>query len=399
MYDVIVVGGGPSGLNAAGRLAQEGLKVAILEKKDGIGEHVICTGIVGEEAFDEFSLSRDSVLMNIKKVKLISPLSRSLSYDHPVPFANVVDRAKFDRDLAQRSLARGAEIKLRNEVSDILVNSNSVEVLANREGRYRERYLAQVVLIATGINHRLQKGLGLGYPKDSLNGVQAELALEGVDSTQVFVGNRIAPGAFAWLVPIDRNRVRIGLMTERRPDECLKQLIQSHFPDSSAALSKKQIQFKPIAQGLVSKTYGDRVLAIGEAAGQVKTTTGGGIYFGLLCSKIAADVVAEGFVKGDFSSRMFVNYEKLWKKAIKREIVVGYYTRRVCSKLSDSQIESLFQIAQTDGIIPLVKAKGNFDWHSDLILSLVKRIPFWQILKGQFKGIVMGVKNQKIASS
>jgi flavin-dependent dehydrogenase len=309
-----------------------------------------------------------------------------------------VDRAKFDQDLALRSLASGAVIKLRNEVSDILVNKDSVEVLASREGRYKEKYFARVALIATGINHRLQARLGLGYPKKSLNGVQAELALEGVDSTQVFVGNKIAPGAFAWLVPVDRGRVRIGLMTERRPDECLKQLILSHFPDSSAALSKKQIQFKPIAQGLVSKTYGDRVLAIGEAAGQVKTTTGGGIYFGLLCSKIAAGVVVQGFVKGDFSSRMFANYEKLWKKAIKREIVVGYYARRVCSKLSDSQIESLFHIAQTDGIIPMIKAKGNFDWHSDLILSLLKRIPYWQILMGQFKGIVMGVKDQKTVS-
>jgi flavin-dependent dehydrogenase len=150
-------------------------------------------------------------------------------------------------------------------------------------------------------------------------------------------------------------------------------------------LDKTRIQFKPIAQGLTSKTFGERVLALGEAAGQVKTTTGGGIYFGLLCSQIAAQVILKRFDNGGFSEGRLAEYEKLWKKALQKEIRIGYYMRKICAKLNDGQIESLFRIIQTDGFLPLVRERGNFDWHSDLLVLLMKRIPIWQVLKSRFR--------------
>jgi len=385
MHDAIIVGGGPSGLNAARELAQKGLNVLVLERKNEIGEHVICTGIVGQEAFREFDLAQDSVLMEIKKVKVISPFSSFLSYEHPFPFAKVVDREKFDKYLAASAESKGVKIKLRTEVLDISVNKNAVEIISQKDNKFKEKYRSQLALIATGINYNLQKKLGLGYPSDVLNGVQTELRLGGVDFTQVFIGNEIAPGAFAWLVPSDRGKVRIGLMTEGNAQECLETLIKKYFPDQILNLNKNQIQFKAIAQGLVSKTYGERVLAIGEAAGQVKTTTGGGIYFGLLCSKIASDVVAKKLREGIFSSSGLAEYEKSWKKALRKEILLGYYARKIYSKLSDFQIERMFQIAKNDGIIPLIKAKGDFDRHSELILSLMKRMPYWQIFRSQLR--------------
>jgi flavin-dependent dehydrogenase len=135
----------------------------------------------------------------------------------------------------------------------------------------------------------------------------------------------------------------------------------------------------------MSKTYGERVLAIGEAAGQVKTTTGGGIYFGLLCSEIASRVILKRFQEGIFSEGRMAEYEKSWKKALQKEIRIGYYARKLCAKLSDSQIESLFRVIQTDGFLPLVRERGNFDWHSDLLVLLMKRLPLWQLLTSRFK--------------
>ena len=73
MHDVLVVGAGPSGLNAARILSARGLDVLVLEKKKEVGEHIICAGIVGEEAFQKFALSQDSILKKIQEIKIVSP--------------------------------------------------------------------------------------------------------------------------------------------------------------------------------------------------------------------------------------------------------------------------------------------------------------------------------------
>lgn len=384
MYDVVVVGGGPSGLNAASRLAEKGLDVLVLERKNEIGKHIICTGIVGQEAFEEFDILPDSILREINKIKLISPMGKSIIYEHPLPFAYVVDRKIFDDNLSHEARSKGAKIKLAVEVLDISVNKDKIEVSTSYKGSNQKKYSAQMAIIATGINYRFHKKLGLGYPSDFLNGVQAELSIDDVDCTHLFVGNTIAPGAFAWLVPIGNKTVRLGLMTERDPRKCFRRLIDKikGFSEIIENKDENKVQVKAIAQGLVSKTYGDRVVAIGEAAGQVKTSTGGGIYFGLICSDIASKVIIRKFKKGDFSTRALAEYERLWKSAIKKEILTGYYARKICGKLSDDQIEKVFKIARNDGIIPLIRERGNFDWHSDLIMTMIKRIPLINHVRG-----------------
>jgi len=375
MRDVIVIGGGPSGLNASRILAEKGLDVVVLERKREIGIHSICTGIVGKEAFTEFNLSIDSILNNIQKVRMISPYSTQINYQHPVAFANVVDREKFDKYLADVAQEKGVEIELETHVLDISVNNNCVDVLTKAKSKNLQKYSAKMAIIATGIDYKLNKKLGLGYPKDFIYGIQAELETNNFDSIQILVGNNIAPGAFAWVVPVYEKFVRVGLMTEKEPNGYFQNLMKRLNLTKGLELNKKHIQFRGIAQGLVSRTYGERVIAVGEAAGQVKTTSGGGIYFGLLCSNIASRVVLKRFGEGCFSARALAEYEKLWKKAIQKEILIGYYIRKICGKLSDSQIERMFQIAQTDGIIPLIREKGNFDWHSELMLALIKKMP------------------------
>jgi flavin-dependent dehydrogenase len=130
---------------------------------------------------------------------------------------------------------------------------------------------------------------------------------------------------------------------------------------------------------LVSKTYGDKVIVVGEAAGQVKTTTGGGIAFGLLCSEIAGRVISQSRLSGSFSSRSLADYERQWRKAIQREIIVGYYARQFGARLNELQIERMFQIARSDGIIPMIKKDGNFDWQADLIFNLMRRFSYFRV--------------------
>ncbi|MGZ4886536.1 MAG: FAD-dependent monooxygenase, partial [Candidatus Aminicenantales bacterium] len=90
--DVLVIGGGPSGLRVAGRLAARGLDVRVLEKKAAVGRNVVCTGIIGKDVFARFGLDPCSIIQEIRDVRLVSPFGTSLTYSHPRPFACVVDR-------------------------------------------------------------------------------------------------------------------------------------------------------------------------------------------------------------------------------------------------------------------------------------------------------------------
>lgn len=379
--DVIVIGAGPSGLRAAGRLAAAGLDVRVLEKKSHVGANVVCTGIVGKEVFDDFGLDFRSVIEELRTVRLVSPFSTVLTYEHPRPFACVVDRAKFDSALAATAASAGAAVVCDARVEDISVGRGGAEVTVRDGQGGVSRQAAAVVVLATGVDFGLQKKIGLATPRDFLKGAQVEASLPGRGTTTLFFGRDVAPGAFAWSVPAGEGKARVGLLTKKDPRVRLRKFLDAQFDGCPGTGEEAQIRTKPVAQGLLSGTFGDRVLAVGEAAGQTKTTTGGGISYGLTCADLAADVILECFGRSSFGAADLAEYERRWKGLLQKEIVVGHYTRRMCARLSDGRIESLFHLAQTDGIVPIIREKADFDWHSGLIFALLQRLSFMKIFR------------------
>jgi len=109
---------------------------------------------------------------------------------------------------------------------------------------------------------------------------------------------------------------------------------------------------------------------VGDAAGQVKPTTGGGIYYGLLCADIAVDVLDRAMAGNDFSARTLSEYEKRWKRLLARELRIGRWARRTFERLSDRRMERLFRMVQDSRATEsLLNAPDfSFDWHSRLIL-------------------------------
>lgn len=368
IYDVIVVGGGPAGLYTAKILAEEGLEVLLLEEKREVGKEVICTGIVGREIFEKFDVSKDSILREVKEVRFISPFGTEIHYTHPFPFAFVIDREKFDRSLCEKALMEGVDIKLSHRVLDAEITKKGVMVkVRDLRALSQREFVGKFLVLATGVKIWLSKKLGLGYPVDFIKSAQKVVEYIGDDFITVITGSSISQGAFGWIVPEGNRVARVGLMTEGDPKKGFENMIKRFFKSDKI----DGVKYKPIAQGLISKSYGERVISVGECAGQVKTTTGGGVYFGLLCAEIAAEAILKAFKKEDFSSERLSWYEKRWKGKVGKEIKTGYFLRKLCGRLEDEKIEKLFALAQSDGFINYIGKNAKFDWHALTLLKLI----------------------------
>ncbi|MBI2287531.1 MAG: hypothetical protein HYU83_00795 [Chloroflexi bacterium] len=124
----------------------------------------------------------------------------------------------------------------------------------------------------------------------------------------------------------------------------------------------------------MSKTYHDRLIVVGTAAGQVKPTTGGGIYYGLLCADIAANTLHRALKTNSLSARSLAGYERDWERKLGQELKISYRARKFYERLNDTQIDRIFDIIKSQSIDEaLLKDDAlSFDWHGGIVLRLIK---------------------------
>ncbi|MEE9583227.1 MAG: NAD(P)/FAD-dependent oxidoreductase, partial [Dehalococcoidales bacterium] len=246
-----------------------------------------------------------------------------------------------------------------------------VVVAATHDGR-KLNYEARVVVIATGSALGLADRLGLGKSGDFVMGAQAEVESRGVDEVEVYLGQKVAPGFFAWLVPTSAPRALVGLLSRRSPGPYLRKLLSLLKVQGKIASGDEELSYRRISLRPPTRTYAQRLIVVGDAAGQVKPTTGGGIYYGLLCAEIAAHNLDQALEKDDLSARSLGSYQREWKKKLGRELRISYWARKLYERLSDRQIDRIFDIITANGIDEaLLKADDlSFDWHGRAILRV-----------------------------
>jgi digeranylgeranylglycerophospholipid reductase len=372
MHDVIIIGAGPAGSHTARRLAENGCKVLVLEKNRQPGEKLSCTGIIGQECVNVFDIDSKVILRHLNSAALYAPSGNRLHISRPETQAVVLDRPAFDRFMAERGQKAGAEYQFNSRVTGINVENDRVTVLVS----YHDKEIkveARAAVLAAGFNPTLNEQSGLGTPRDYVTGAQAELEISNLEEVEVYFGD-IAPGFFSWLVPTAPGRGKAGLLARRDAGPLLKKWLillqqQGRINSADAIINYGSIPLRPPV-----RTYSERIIAVGDAAGQTKPTSGGGIYYGLIGAEAAAATLQSALDKDDLSVKSLAAYESAWRRKLGGELQKGYWARKFFEKLSEKQIDGLFNMIKAGGIDEaLLKADDvSFDWHGRTINKLIK---------------------------
>jgi digeranylgeranylglycerophospholipid reductase len=376
-YDVVVIGGGPGGLMAASELASRGHHVIVLEEHPSIGRPVHCTGVLGYEAFSELDLPQDTILALSTAAAFRHENGEPVLVETERIIAAIVDRATFDARLAERAIAAGAIVLTGSRVDTLTVGDDGVTV----QVRDRDTPIsARVCVLACGANYRFNQELGLGVPRAFVQTAQVEMPFAKLPRIDVRLGRSIAPGGFAWAVPFERAgvpHVRLGLFCDSEAPRRFRAFADGMAAEASvdpATIPEARLKMLPL--GPVRRTVTDRVVAVGDAAGMVKPTTGGGIYYSLLSGRLAADVLSDALARNAVSARDLRTYEERWRASLGPDIRAGLAFRALATRIGDNGIRALVEVARVDGIVPLLKETADFNWHRRAALALLRHPAF-----------------------
>ncbi len=364
-YDVIVIGAGPAGSTAAYYAAENGSSVLLLDKKKELGSPIQCAGFL-PDASEIQALLPDAklpnslkdypyscVLQRIKTQRIISP---NCSVKEFAVSGAVLDRRIYDQFLAEQTAKKGVELVIKTRLTK--VEGTTVET----KGIYGKHVIrAKAIIGADGPNSLVAKSKGLSFkPGERETSVALAYQVRNVDidpdSLEMYFGNNFVPGGYAWIFPEGEDRANVGLgirirMTEKgvSAKEYLNRFIQDH-PIASQKL-KNGIFLNVIAgiipvDGAPKRTTTEDSLIVGDAAGQIIATNGGGIPTAMIAGKVAGETAAK-FTAGKCRLE---EYDHEWRTQIGNAIETSVHIRRFMDGImkSDTLMNAALKLISPD---------------------------------------------------
>ncbi len=334
--DSIVVGAGPSGLLAAKEIASRGYSVKILEEHDQVGVPSHCAGLISVEGLKRIGVEpSNSFIQNaVFGGRVYSPDGQCIEIRDTRQRAYVVDRAALDQHLAEMALNAGAELVLGRRAEKLTLSNGSITG-ASGAGWVEQ---ARIVIDAEGPSQRLITAAGLTNNKRTpLLGVNTEVACE-IDPTmvEVWLSEKTAPGLFAWVIPTSERQARVGLAArEGDPTRLLALFIKKRFNTVYPSPRAGQV----LLDGPVSRTSFPGMLLVGDAAGHVKPTTGGGIVLGGLCAIEAGKAASQALESGATDA---TQYDEAWRRLYGPEFRSMQTMRSLADRVSDERMNRFF---------------------------------------------------------
>lgn len=380
--DAVVVGGGPCGSFAAWTLAKLGASVTVFEEHKEIGLPSHCAGHVSLNGLKRLGLRLPQKILEneIYGAVFYSPSGLEFRVKRSSPVTCVLNRELLDKHLAKLAMNAGARYFTGLRVSSLVSKSGVIAgVSVSRKG-VKETVVSNIVIDAEGCSSLLLKRVGLQTLDGSMvvNAIQAEVIQVDdidIDMVEVYLGQKYAPGLFAWIIPKKDGSAKVGLATKAGdPREYLRRFMQKH-PVASKKFRKSKIislSMHPISLGgAIQKTYANGLLVVGDAASQVKPTTGGGIIFGLLCARIAGEVAYEAIKNDDFSEKFLLRYQFRWKKSIGFELGVMRRLRKGLNRISDSQMDKIIGLSSRFGVAEALENAGDVDYEGSSLVRMI----------------------------
>ena len=382
--DIVVVGGGPCGSFSAFTAARLGAEVSVFEEHSEIGVPKHCTGHLSTAGLKRLGLRlpHGTVENEFKGAIFHSPSGKKFVIRRSSPVTCVVNRELFDKYLSNLAMKSGVRYLLESRVKSFLFDSGFVAGVAFRKGRFEKRLASSVVIDAEGCSSTILKRTGLQTLDNfmAVNAIQAEVGRVDevdLDMVEVYLGRKYAPGFFAWIIPKRDFSAKVGLAVRTgNPREYLHRFMRNH-PVASKKLGKSKItnlSVHPIPLGgPIPKTYSKGLLVVGDAASQVKPTTGGGVIVGLSCSKIAGEVAYEAVKKNDFSEAILSRYQSRWKGLVGFDLAVMQQIRRLLNRLNDRKIDKIIDLCGKLGLDNVLEEVGDLDFQGRSLIRMIKR--------------------------
>ncbi len=373
MYDALIVGAGPAGNTAALELAKRGFSVAVLDYRERIGDK-LCTGVIGMECSERFPVPPELIYRRAKTAAIHSPSGYLYRVERPDTQALIVDRVGYVNSIAVSAARHGAHYRLGWRAGEVSHSPTDISVRGQR-GDSSETLRGRILLVASGFGSSLTEAVcpTNGRERERLVGAQVEVITRNVTETQVYVGDNVAPGSFGWLVPTLESRGLLGLMSREKSSGLLERLCDRLMREGKVLRAESSPSRWGIPIRPLSRTYAERVLVLGDAAGFAKPTTGGGIYYAMLSGQIAAETAAEAMKSNTLTDGALRAYEDRWKAEFGAELKVGYYARMLFESMNDSRLESLMEVFLSEDMQnELIRSPiFSFDRHSGIILKTI----------------------------
>lgn len=376
-YDVVVVGGGPSGAAVARDIAAADFRVAILERDRNIGQPVQCSGLVTERTLAAAGISPAIAHNQLVGAAIHAPSGARYDIGGDRVHAYVLDRTRFDLGMMIQALDLDVDVHPGTRVVDISRERDRLYLTVETNHAIHE-FSSRLVIGADGPRSIVAQFLKLPPPVEVLRARGADVRLPASlasDQVLIFTGERYAAGFFAWVIPLGGDRYRLGWGTSRAGSAQTLRNLTDDYSDIFGGMEILSQTGGLIPLGPRPVTSGAGGMVVGDAAGQAKATSGGGLFTALTCARYCAQTALDALRANDFSAEKLSSYDRDWRADIGVELEHATALRSAYRELSDADLDLGLRMLRFRGMRAIVNRYGDIDYPSVLATRALRAAP------------------------